>query len=187
MENLLIISQVKGEFQAKEPQLQQYLAKVKELVREFEECTMECIAKEQNTRADLLSKLASTRIMTNNKSVIQEVVDEPSISVVSPLNVCSTEQEQGWQQSIMEYLTTRKLPEGEKEAKVMRRMASFYTIVAGKLYHRGYSQPPLKCINGRRAQVVIEEMHEGICGNHVGSRALMAKILQASYFCPTMK
>ena len=31
----LIIGQVKGEFQAKEPQLQQYLAKVKKLVGEF--------------------------------------------------------------------------------------------------------------------------------------------------------
>ena len=44
----LVIGQVQGEFQAKEPQLQQYLAKVKELIGEFEECTMEYILREQN-------------------------------------------------------------------------------------------------------------------------------------------
>ena len=82
----------------------------------------------------------------------------------------------------MEYLTTRKLPEGGKEAKVMKRMASFYTIVVGELYCQGYSQPLLKCINRRHAQAVIEEMHEDICGNHVGSRALMANMLRAGYF-----
>ena len=86
-----MISQVKEEFQAKEPKLQQYLAKVKELLGEFKECNMEYIPREQNTRANLLSNLASTRTMENNRSVIQEVVNEPSISVVSPFNV------QGWQ------------------------------------------------------------------------------------------
>ena len=65
----LIIGQVKGEFQAKEPQLQQYLAKIKELVREFEEYIMEYILRDQNAWADLLSKLASIRIVTNNRSV----------------------------------------------------------------------------------------------------------------------
>ena len=80
---------------AKEPQLQQCLAKVKELIGEFEECTMKYIPREQNARVDLLSKLASTKIVVNNRSVIQEVVDEPSISVVPTLNVCPTEYEQG--------------------------------------------------------------------------------------------
>ena len=77
--------------------MQQYLAKVKELIGEFKECAMEYISREQNTRADLLSKLVSIRIVANNRSVIQEEVDEPGISVASPLNVCSTKQEKGWQ------------------------------------------------------------------------------------------
>ena len=35
--------------------------------------------------------------------------------------------------------------------------------------------------------MIIGETHEGICGNHARSRALMTKILRASYFWPTMK
>ena len=33
----------------------------------------------------------------------------------------------------------------------------------------------LKCISGGRAQGAIEEMHDGICGNHVGSKALFGR------------
>ena len=86
-----MIGQVKGEFQAKEPQLQQYLTLLKEVVGEFEECTMEFIPREQNAQADLLSKLASTRIVGSNRLVIQEVIDQPSIFRASPTDVCFTE------------------------------------------------------------------------------------------------
>jgi len=33
----------------------------------------------------------------------------------------------------------------------------------------------------------MSELHEGICGNHVGSRALVLKITRAGYYWPTMK
>ena len=82
----------------------------------------------------------------------------------------------------MEYLTIRKLPKEEKGVKTMNRMASFYTIIAGELYRQGYSQPLLKCVSDKCAQVIIEEMYEGICRNHAGSRALTSKILRAGYF-----
>ena len=39
----------------------------------------------------------------------------------------------------------------------------------------------------RHALKIMEEIHKGICGNHVGSRALATKILRARYFWATMK
>ena len=87
----LVISQTTGEFQDQELQLQQYLTKVKEIVEEFEEYTMKYIPRYQNSQSDLLSKLASTKIVANNRLVILEVIDEPSISGANPLDVCSTE------------------------------------------------------------------------------------------------
>ena len=41
---------------------------------------MEYMPREQNARVDLLSKLANTRIVVNNMSIIQEVINEQSIS-----------------------------------------------------------------------------------------------------------
>ena len=100
---------------------------------------MEYIPREQNSRADLLSKHASTRVAVNNRMIIQEVINEPSITKESPLDVCSMEQRRDWQQLIREYLIDEKLPKGDMEAKIMKKLASFCNIVAGEFYCRGYS------------------------------------------------
>jgi hypothetical protein len=34
--------------------------------------------------------------------------------------------------------------------------------------------------------LVILEVHEGVCGSHIGGRALSAKLLRAGYYWPTM-
>jgi hypothetical protein len=48
-------------------------------MKEFETVEVTHVPREQNTRADILSKLASTRTANGNKTVIQEVLSEPSI------------------------------------------------------------------------------------------------------------
>ena len=110
------------------------IVKVKKIMGEFKECTMEYIPQEKKTRADLLSKVAITKVVLNNRSAIQEVIEEPSIPEVSPLIACSVEQGQSWQQPILEYLTTGKVHKEEKEAKRIRRTTNFYTIMTGELY-----------------------------------------------------
>ena len=77
----LVTNQVKGEFQAKDPQLGQYLNKVKSLDKSFEFFYIEYILRAQNSRADLLSKLANTKKLGNNQLVIQEVLDSPIIDL----------------------------------------------------------------------------------------------------------
>ena len=37
------------------------------------------------------------------------------------------------------------------------------------------------------ADYVIREVHEGICGNHSGSRSLVHKLVRAGYYWPTMQ
>jgi len=34
---------------------------------------------------------------------------------------------------------------------------------------------------------VLRKIHEGICGNHLGPRSLMGKVVRAGYFWPTMQ
>ena len=71
-----------------------------------------------------MSKLASIRAMVNNRSVIQEVIEEPSISDIFPFIACSVKMGQSWQQPILEFLTIRKVLKEEKEAKRIRRISS---------------------------------------------------------------
>ena len=102
---------------------------------------MEYIPLEQNFRANLWSKLASTKTMANNKSIIQEEIEESSIFEAAHLNMYYVEQEWSWQQPFWNiYLLDGNVLEEEKEATKLRWIVSFYTIVTGKLYHGGYSQ-----------------------------------------------
>ena len=57
----------------------------------------------------------------------------------------------------------------------------------GQLYRRSYSYPFLKCVGPTEARLVLQEIHEGVCGNHVGGRALAYKALRQGYFWETMK
>jgi ribonuclease HI len=75
----LVASQVTGEFQVKEDHLQKYIQLVLEKMNEFDVVEVIHVPHEQNTRADILWKLASTRTANGNKTVIQEVLGEPSI------------------------------------------------------------------------------------------------------------
>ncbi|XP_020228479.1 uncharacterized protein LOC109809548 [Cajanus cajan] len=76
----LITGQVAGTFQAKDPQLAKYLEKVKLLSENFREFTLNHVPREQNSRADLLSKLASKKKPGATRSVIQETLAQPSIN-----------------------------------------------------------------------------------------------------------
>jgi ribonuclease HI len=75
----LVASQVTGELQVKEDHLQKYVQLVLEKMKEFETVEVTHVPREQNARAYILSKLASTRTTNRNKTVIQEVLDKPSI------------------------------------------------------------------------------------------------------------
>ena len=59
-------------------------------------------------------------------------------------------------------------------------------FIEGTLYKRGCFTPILKCIAGEDADYVLREVHEGICGNHIGARALAGKVLRQGYYWPTM-
>ncbi len=72
-------SQVTDDYQVWEEHLQQYVQLVLKKMREFEIVEVTHIPREQNTRVDILSKLASTRTASWDKTIIQEVRNEPSV------------------------------------------------------------------------------------------------------------
>ncbi|XP_025664382.1 uncharacterized protein [Arachis hypogaea] len=141
----VVSSQINGDYQTRDPLLQQYLAKVNKLKEEFDQVTIQHVPRERNARADLLSKLASTKPGHGNKSLIQEVVKTPSVSLTADTHLTHSHHK-SWTYPILQYLLNRTLPEDPKEGKRIKREAAGYTVVAGQLYKRGFSQPLLKCI-----------------------------------------
>ena len=79
---------------------------------------------------------------------------------------------------IWDYLLEVLLPRDPKEASKLRSRSARFTIHRGSLYKRGFSIPILKCIAGEDANYVLREVHEGLCGNHIGARSLVGKVLR---------
>ncbi|XP_025661221.1 uncharacterized protein [Arachis hypogaea] len=101
--------------------------------------------------------------------------------------ILSITQVPDWRTPFLDYINTCTMPNDEPNLPLFRRRASFYTVLGNTLYRRGHSQPLLKCISREEAEDVMAETHEGVCGNHIGGRALAAKILRTGYYWPTIK
>ena len=92
-----------------------------------------------------------------------------------------------WQILIIKYLQESYLLESPKEALKIKKLVAFYTIIDNQLFKRGYSIPPLKCINKDQSQYVMAEVHEGVCRHHLRGQSLAAKVPRVGYYWPTMK
>nr|XP_025684604.1 uncharacterized protein LOC112785350 [Arachis hypogaea] len=109
----VVTAQVNGSYQVRDSLLQKYLERVKELSKQFEEVTIQHVPRERNTRADLLSKLASTKPGTGNRSLIQGITKEPAVALHL------TKMSPSWMDPITDFLKNGKLPGDGKEAKAL--------------------------------------------------------------------
>nr|XP_043639453.1 uncharacterized protein LOC122610538 [Erigeron canadensis] len=87
---------------------------------------------------------------------------------------------------IIENLVSGILPEDGNEARKIRIKAPQYKLMEGNLYKKAFLSPWLRCVGPKQAETIIFEIHEGICGLHVGPRSVATKALRLGYFWPTM-
>jgi len=85
------------------------------------------------------------------------------------------------------YLADGLLPQELTEAKIVKKNAGRYTLVDGKLFRHGYAHPIFSCVSGEQCTCIMTELHEGICGSHIGGRALSSKAVRAGYYWPTTR
>ncbi|GKU85421.1 hypothetical protein SLEP1_g100 [Rubroshorea leprosula] len=135
--------------------------------------------------ADSLSKFASDSSLSS-KSVFVEVLDEPSFMKPRMMEISTNPDTPSWTDSIISFLREGIIPEDRQEAMKLRKKASRYTLVDGVLYKRSFSLPLLRCLNPYEAEYALREVHEGVCGSHVGARTLAHKVLRQGYYWPNM-
>jgi len=56
-----------------------------------------------------------------------------------------------------------------------------FTIVDGALFRHGFTHPILTCTR------IMSELHEGICGSHIGGRSLVSKVVCAGFYRPMVR
>ena len=90
--------------------------------------------------------------------------------------------------SIVLFLKEDILLDGKSEAdKVWRKAHWFWLSKDQNLYKRYFSSPYLLCIHPEVVELLLEELHEEICGSHTGDRSLSHKALTQGYWWPNMQ
>ena len=90
--------------------------------------------------------------------------------------------------SIIRFLRKDILLEERIEGDKIRRKATSYWLSEDhKLYKCSFSRPYLLCVYPELIESLLEELHEGICGNHTGDKSLAYRATTQGYWWPNMQ
>ncbi|XP_077247923.1 uncharacterized protein LOC143887678 [Tasmannia lanceolata] len=109
-----------------------YISKVRQLSSKFKSFEDIKIPRTENTKADVLSKLAASGYTTLG-SICMEFLQKSSIENEAT-EVMQVEQEFCWMDEIIEYLRSGKLPEAKKEANKVTQRAAQFSLDGETLY-----------------------------------------------------
>jgi hypothetical protein len=90
-----------------------------------------------------------------------------------------------WAEPFSNYLITGDLPQDKAEARRLQHRALAYTIINSELYKCSVSGIFQKCIKPEEGIELLREIHQGECGHHASSRALVAKAFRHGFYWPT--
>ena len=181
----LVVRQIEDTYEAKSGRMILYLQKIRDLLKKFVLVQVKHVPRAENSRADALAKLATALQEDLSNITPVKYLAKPSIDLCD-VKVTQIRFEPSWMEPIWDYIIDRSLPDDPKEAAKIRTRSARFTNHKGSLYKRGFFTPILKCIAGKDTEYVLREVHEGICGNHIGARALAGKVLRQGYYWPTI-
>ena len=93
-----------------------------------------------------------------------------------------------WMDPVVLFLKEDIPPKEKSEANKIRRKAPrFWLSEDQKLYKRSFSGPYLLCIHHEVSELLLKELHEGICGSHIGGRSLSHRAITQGYWWPNMQ
>ncbi|KAG8488285.1 hypothetical protein CXB51_018002 [Gossypium anomalum] len=189
-DSALVIYQLKGEWETRDPKLIGYRKLVLKLAKEFDDITFCYLPKDENQMADALATLAS--MIKVNK---QEDVKPIRISIYEiPAHCYNIEEDKEredhpWYHDILQYVKNREYPDqaSENDKRTLRRLAIDYVLDGDILYKRRKDQVLLRCVDAIEAKKILEEVHEGVCGTHANGFTMARQIMRFGYYWSTME
>jgi len=96
--------------------------------------------------------------------------------------------EEDWRTPFIGFIKEFKLPsgidpKGTKAARIVRHCKG-YVIIGDNLYKRSASRILMKCVSTEDGRAILQEIHDGSCGNHAASRTLVGKAYRSGFFWP---
>ena len=89
-----------------------------------------------------------------------------------------------WIDPLVLFLKENILPEADK---IQRKAPRFWLSENQKLYKRSFSRPYLLCVSPKALELILEELHEEICGSHIRGRSLSHRAITQGYWWPNMQ
>ncbi|KAL5224076.1 hypothetical protein ABZP36_010715 [Zizania latifolia] len=170
-------------FQAWHPDLAQYLAEVRKAELAFKGISIRSILRGENHQADALTK-AAARGQELPAGAFYEEIHTSSATKLTAVEVLCVDED--WRSPIMARLLSEGANlDGPNYARLKRRIHNYH-IIGGSLYKSGVCAPLLRCIPASEGQVLLRNIHEGLCGSHLALRLLAGKTLRQGLYWPTI-
>ena len=153
----------------------------------FKSFSLQEIPRSGNTYADSLATLASSSAQSLPRVILVEDLYRPTEIKGVTAHVQQIMVGSSWMDPIISFLKEDTLPlEKLEDEKIWRKAPRFWLSEDQKLYKHSFSGPYLLCIHPETSKLLLEELHEGICGNHTRGRSLSHKAITQGYWWPNM-
>ncbi|XP_026399417.1 uncharacterized protein LOC113295283 [Papaver somniferum] len=207
----LVVNQFIGAYIIRNEKLASYLEYISELAKEFEYFRIEQKPKLENRHADALAYLSAAVESDTTRFIVVDFQELPSIhnnvaaahrifaneigngsseAQHDPIDTDETlnDQSEDWRQRYIRYLQTQELPDDKYKAGKITKTVWRYTMIEDELYKKPIAMEPyLRCVTQDTGKQLLDEAHEGCCGNHSGGRSLEHRLLSQGYFWPYMQ
>jgi hypothetical protein len=87
-----------------------------------------------------------------------------------------------WVKPIKELLINGGLPADEVESRRIQRRSKADTIINGEMYKRSVTGVLQRCVEPEEGKEMLLEIHQGECGHHASSRALVEKVFRHGFY-----
>ena len=135
---------------------------------EFEFFSLLHVPRSGNVHADSLAMLATSSAQNLPRIILVEDLHRPS-TIANVVQINQVRMGPSWMDPVMQFLKEDILPEEKIEAdKIRKKATSYWLSEDSKLYRRSFFGPYLLCVHPDQTELLLEEMHEGICGSHTG-------------------
>ncbi|XP_070047520.1 uncharacterized protein [Nicotiana tomentosiformis] len=94
-----------------------------------------------------------------------------------------------WYCDIKQFMKTREYPEhaNKNQKRTIRRLSNGFFLSGEILYKRTPNLNLLRCLDAKETEMIMNEVHSGVCGPHMNGYVLAKKILWAGYYWLTME
>ncbi|KAL0533833.1 hypothetical protein IC582_028104 [Cucumis melo] len=185
-DSMLVIHQVKEEWEIRDAKLVPYSQYVTKLSQNFEKISFDHVPREDNRMADALATLAVMFDLNLEFELHPIQITKRDVPAYC-MNVGNDNKP--WYFDIKQYIKCREYPyeASENDKRTIRRLAMNFFLSGEVLYKRNHDMVLLRCVDEEEAKQIMTDIYEGICGTHANGHMMARQILRSGYYWTTME